>query len=91
MEKGLTSLAAVLAGGNLIYESSGMTTSLLGASFEVFILDDEIHSHTYRVLRGIEVSADNLGYDAIVGAVLGEGHFLGLPMAGKTPGRWLVK
>lgn len=29
-EKGLTSLA----GGNLIYESSGMTASLLGASFE---------------------------------------------------------
>ena len=36
-----------------------------------------MHSHTYRALRGIEVSADNLGYDAIVDAVLGEGHFLG--------------
>ncbi len=77
MEKGLTSLAAALAGGNLIYESSGMTASLLGASFEAFVLDDEMHSHTYRALRGIEVSEDNLGYDAIVEAVLGEGHFLG--------------
>ncbi len=77
MEKGLTSLAAALAGGNLIYESSGMTASLLGASFEAFVLDDEMHSHTYRALRGIEVNADNLGYDAIVDAVLGEGHFLG--------------
>ncbi|WP_441338183.1 trimethylamine methyltransferase family protein [Loktanella sp. Alg231-35] len=77
MEKGLTSLAAALAAGNLIYESSGMTASLLGASFEAFVLDDEMHSHTYRALRGIEVSADNLGYDAIVEAVLGEGHFLG--------------
>ncbi|GAB5445406.1 trimethylamine methyltransferase family protein [Gymnodinialimonas sp.] len=77
MEKGLTSLAAALAGGNLIYESSGMTASLLGASFEAFVLDDEMHSHTYRALRGIEVSEENLGFDAITQAVLGEGHFLG--------------
>ena len=77
MEKGLTSLAAALAGGNLIYESSGMTASLLGASFEAFVLDDEMHSHTYRALRGIEVTESNLGYDAICAAVLGDGHFLG--------------
>ena len=32
-EKGMTSLAAALAGGNLIYESSGMTASLLGDQF----------------------------------------------------------
>lgn len=77
MEKGLTSLAAALAGGNLIYESSGMTASLLGVSFEGFVLDNEMHSHTYRALRGIEVTDDNLGYEAIFDAVLGEGHFLG--------------
>ncbi|SLN10669.1 Trimethylamine methyltransferase (MTTB) [Roseovarius litorisediminis] len=76
-EKAMTSLAAALAGGNLIYESSGMTASLLGASFEAFILDDEMHSNTYRVLRGIEVTEENLGFDAICDAVLGEGHFLG--------------
>ncbi|NQY61255.1 trimethylamine methyltransferase family protein [Cognatishimia sp.] len=76
-EKGLTSMAAALAGGNLIYESSGMTSSLLGASFEGFVLDDEMHSNTYRALRGIEVSEDSLGFDAICEAVLGEGHFLG--------------
>jgi len=76
-EKGLTSLAAALAGGNLIYESSGMTASLLGVSFEAFILDNEMHAATYRALRGVEVSEDNLGFDAICDAVLGEGHFLG--------------
>ncbi|MGV6804489.1 MAG: trimethylamine methyltransferase family protein [Ruegeria sp.] len=76
-EKGLTSLAAALAGGNLIYESSGMTASLLGASFEAFVLDDEMHSHTYRALRGIEVTEENLGFDTICHSVLGEGHFLG--------------
>ncbi|MGR3468907.1 MAG: trimethylamine methyltransferase family protein, partial [Shimia sp.] len=77
MEKGLTSLAAALAGGNLIYESAGMTAALLGASFEGFILDDEMHSHTYRVLRGIEVTPEALDTDAIAAAILGEGHFLG--------------
>jgi trimethylamine--corrinoid protein Co-methyltransferase len=77
MEKGMTSIAAALSGGNLIYESSGMTASLLGASFEGFILDDEMHSNSYRVLRGIEVNDGTLGFETICEAVLGEGHFLG--------------
>ncbi len=77
VEKGMTSLAAALAGGNLIYESSGMMAALLGASFEAFILDDEMHSATYRALRGVEVNADNLGFHAICDAILGDGHFLG--------------
>jgi trimethylamine--corrinoid protein Co-methyltransferase len=76
-EKGISSLAAALAGGNLIYESSGMTASLLGASFEAFILDDEMHSLIYRAMRGVEVNEETLGYDAICEAVLGPGHFLG--------------
>jgi len=77
VEKGMTSLAAALAGGNLIYESSGMTASLLGASFEAFVLDNEMHAMTYRALRGIEVTTENLGFDAICASVLGDGHFLG--------------
>ena len=77
VEKGMTSLAAALAGANLVYESSGMTASLLGASFEAFVLDDEMHAHNYRILRGVEVSDDTLGVDAIMQAIRGEGHFLG--------------
>ncbi|MXX90142.1 MAG: trimethylamine methyltransferase [Boseongicola sp. SB0677_bin_26] len=77
MEKGLTSMAAALAGGNLIYESSGMTASLLGASFEAFVLDDEMHSNTYRAMRGVEVTEDNLAFETICDTVLGVGHFLG--------------
>jgi trimethylamine--corrinoid protein Co-methyltransferase len=64
-------------GGNLIYESSGMTASLLGASFEAFILDDEMHAVTYVVLRGVEVSDKNLGFNAMCQAILGDGHFFG--------------
>ncbi|MGR3502842.1 trimethylamine methyltransferase family protein [Pseudaestuariivita sp.] len=77
MEKALTASAAALAGGNLIYESAGMTASLLGASFEAFVLDHEMHGAVLRMLRGIEVTEDTLGLDAIRSAVLGEGHFLG--------------
>lgn len=77
VEKGITALAAGLAGGNLIYESSGMTASLLGASFEAFVLDDEMHSAIYRMLRGVEVSPATLDFGTIRDAVLGEGHFLG--------------
>ena len=78
-EKALTALAAGLAGANLVYESSGMTASLLGASFEAFVLDDEMHSAIYRMLRGIEVDEATLGFETIREAVLGEGHFLGHP------------
>ncbi len=76
-EKGLTALAAGLAGGNLIYESSGMTAALLGVSFEGFVLDNEMHGAIYRMLRGVEVSDEALSFEAIREAVLGEGHFLG--------------
>ncbi len=79
VEKAMTTLAAALAGGNLIYESSGMTAALLGASFEGFILDNEMHGHTYRTLRGVEVDQESLGFQSICDAVLGDGHFLGGP------------
>ncbi len=77
MEKAMTALAAGLAGGNLVYESAGMTAALLGASYEGFVLDNEMLGAVQRVLRGIEVSEDTLGVEAIRDAVLGQGHFLG--------------
>jgi trimethylamine--corrinoid protein Co-methyltransferase len=76
-EKAFSALAAGLAGANMVYESSGMMASLLGASFEAFVADDEMLSHVYRILRGVEVNEETLGFDAICTAVLGEGHFLG--------------
>ncbi|MBX2839361.1 MAG: trimethylamine methyltransferase family protein [Gammaproteobacteria bacterium] len=77
IEKALSSLGVGLAGCNMVYESSAMTASLLGASFEAMVVDNEMLSHVYRVLRGIEVNDDTLGFDAIREAVYGEGHFLG--------------
>ncbi|MEL7098002.1 MAG: trimethylamine methyltransferase family protein [Pseudomonadota bacterium] len=77
VEKAMTATAAALGGGNLIYESAGMTASLLGASFEAFVLDAEMHAQIMRMLRGVEVTDAALDIDAITEAVLGEGHFLG--------------
>jgi len=77
MEKALSALATGLAGANMVYESSGMMASLLGVSFEAFVADDEMLSHIYRIIRGLEVNEETLGFDAIREAVTGEGHFLG--------------
>ena len=76
-EKALSALSTGLSGANMIYESSGMMASLLGVSFESFVIDDEMLSHVYRMIRGIEVNQETLGFEAIMNAVTGEGHFLG--------------
>ncbi|MBF2760708.1 MAG: trimethylamine methyltransferase family protein [Ectothiorhodospiraceae bacterium AqS1] len=76
-EKAIAAVAAGLAGGNMVYESSGMMAGLLGASFEAFVIDNEMLGHVYRLIRGIEVDEETLGFQAILEAVTGEGHFLG--------------
>lgn len=77
LEKAMSSLGVGLSGCNMVYESAGMTASLLGASFEAMLIDDEMLSQVYRVLRGIEVNEETLGFAAIEEAIFGEGHFLG--------------
>ena len=76
-EKAMSAVAAGLAGANMIYESSGMMASLLGASFEAFVVDNEMLSHVHRMIRGIEVNEETLGFEVIRATVSGEGHFLG--------------
>jgi len=76
-EKAIAALAAGLAGANMIYESSGMMASLLGASFEAFVADNEMLGHVLRLIRGIEVNDETLGFDTILSVVTGAGHFLG--------------
>ncbi len=77
MEKALSSLACGLAGANMVYESSGMMASLLGASFEAFILDNEMLSHVYRMIRGIEVTDETLAFETMKNVITGAGHFIG--------------
>ncbi len=77
MEKALSSLACGLSGANMVYESAGMMASLLGVSFEAFLLDNEMLSHVYRMIRGVEVSDETLAFETMKNVITGEGHFIG--------------
>ena len=75
-EKAMSAVAAGLAGANMIYESAGMSASLLGASFEAFLIDNEMLGHVHRMIRGIEVTDETIGIEAIRETVKETGHFL---------------
>ena len=77
-EKGITELLSALAGANLIYEAAGMYGSLLAASKESFVLDNDLIGSVMRATRGFEVTEDALAFDVIRDVCLdGPGHFLG--------------
>ena len=78
-EKALTTALAGLAGANLVYESAGMLASLLGCSFESFVIDNEMLGSVQRAVRSIEVTEETLSLQAIEDAVKAPGHFLGHP------------
>ena len=42
-----------------------MTASLLGVSFEAFVLDDEMLASVYRILRGVEVTEETLCFEEV--------------------------
>ena len=50
---------------------------LLEATFQAFVLENEMLSHVQRAIRGIEVNHESLAYDVIREAVIGEMHFPG--------------
>ncbi|MDX1616171.1 MAG: trimethylamine methyltransferase family protein, partial [Candidatus Promineifilaceae bacterium] len=76
-EKGLTSLAAALAGSNYIHHSAGFLESMLTVAYEQYVIDDDINGSIMRMVRGIEVTDETLSVDVIAQVCWGEGHFLG--------------
>jgi trimethylamine--corrinoid protein Co-methyltransferase len=76
-EKGLTGLAAALAGANYIHHSAGFLESLLTVAYEQYVIDNDINGVVMRMLRGIEVSDESLSLDVIDEVCRGPGHFLG--------------
>jgi trimethylamine--corrinoid protein Co-methyltransferase len=75
-EKGITTTAVALAGGNMISTYPGIVGSLLGQSFEGMVIDNDMMGNVLRIVRGIEVTDETLSYDVIESAVFGEGHYL---------------
>jgi trimethylamine--corrinoid protein Co-methyltransferase len=78
-EKGVTGLAAALAGANYIHHSAGFLESLLTVAYEQYVIDNDINGVVMRMLRGIEVSDETLSLDVIDEVCKGPGHFLGHP------------
>jgi trimethylamine--corrinoid protein Co-methyltransferase len=78
-EKGITGLAAALAGSNYIHHSAGLLESLLTVAYEQYVIDDDINGSIMRAVRGIEVSDETLSIDLIdqVCRPGGDGHYLG--------------
>ena len=76
-EKGITGLAAALAGANYIHHSAGFLESMLTVAYEQYVIDDDINGAILRVVRGIEVDDDTLSVDLIDQVCRGEGHYLG--------------
>jgi trimethylamine--corrinoid protein Co-methyltransferase len=76
-EKGLTGLAAALAGANYIHHSAGFLESLLTIAYEQYVIDDDINGSIMRMVRGIEVTNETLSLDVIEQVCRGEGHYLG--------------
>ena len=78
-EKGLAVTLAAQAGANLVTQACGMQASLLGASLESYVIDNDMLGAIMRSIRGIEATEENLSAQVIANVSLGEGHYLGHP------------
>ncbi len=75
-ETGMATWGAVMGGGNLIYHAAGWLEGGLTASFEKLVLDVEILQNMMEILKPVDFSQDELGFDAIASVPPG-GHFFG--------------
>jgi len=79
-EKAYTTVLAGHAGANLVYESAGMHASLLGASLESLVIDNDMLGAVQRTIRGLEFDDDSLSLAAMRDVCVdGPSHFLGHP------------
>ena len=76
-EKGYSVALAAQAGADMINLSVGMLGSIMVASPEALVIDNEMCGAILRTVRGIEVSDDLLDLEVIRSVVTGEGHYLG--------------
>ncbi len=82
-EKGMTGLAAALAGANYIHHAAGFLESMLTVAYEQYVIDDDINGSIMRMVRGIEVTDETLSLDVIDQVCRGRegesppGHYLG--------------
>ena len=76
-EKGYAVALAAQAGADMINLSVGMLGSIMVASPEAMVIDDEMCGAILRTVRGIDTSPEMLDIASIERVVTGEGHYLG--------------
>lgn len=64
-EKAYSICLCVLAGSNYIHHAAGMLESMRAVAYEQYLIDDEIIGMALRLLKGIDINEETLGFDAI--------------------------
>lgn len=78
-EKALSITMAAQAGANLVTQAAGMQAGLMGASFEAYVIDNDMLGAIRRSLAPVEISDEALDPKMITDTIRSEGHFLGHP------------
>lgn len=76
-EKGYTVAMAGHGGADMINLSVGMLGSIMAASPEAMVIDDDMCGAILRSIRGVEVSGETLDLAAMERVVTNNGHYLG--------------
>ena len=76
-EKCLTVTLALQAGADIITQAAGAQASLMGASLEAYIIDNDMLGNILSAHTAIDVSPETLNLTAMQAAITGAGHFLG--------------
>ena len=76
-EKGYTIALAAQGGADMINLSVGMLGSIMAASKEALVIDNDMCGAILRSVRGVEMFDGAIDLDMIEQVVTGEGHFLG--------------
>jgi trimethylamine--corrinoid protein Co-methyltransferase len=64
-EKAYSICLCVLAGSNYIHHAAGMLESMRAVAYEQFVIDNEIIGMALRLVRGIQVDEETLGFEAM--------------------------
>ena len=76
-EKGYTVALAAQAGADMINLSVGMLGSIMAASPEALVIDNDMCGAILRSVRGIELTDDAIDLELMERVVTGPGHYLG--------------
>jgi trimethylamine--corrinoid protein Co-methyltransferase len=64
-EKSFSNLMVAASGADLVHLAAGMMDSGNSISYEQYVIDNEIIGMIYRILAGINVNEDTLGFEVI--------------------------